>query len=41
MPITVRVYSVSGCSENSGNHYDVPPENEQCYAQAVKSVKFL
>ncbi|KAF7538233.1 hypothetical protein G7054_g3047 [Neopestalotiopsis clavispora] len=38
---TLRVYSASGCDENSSNYFDVAPTIEQCYAQAVKSVKFL
>ncbi|ETS80997.1 hypothetical protein PFICI_05999 [Pestalotiopsis fici W106-1] len=38
---TLRVYSASGCDENASNYYDVAPTIEQCYAQAVKSVKFL
>ncbi|KAH8201003.1 hypothetical protein TruAng_004862 [Truncatella angustata] len=37
---TLRVYNTDNCNE-SGNFYDVPAGNENCYAQHIESVKFL
>ncbi|KAI1342901.1 hypothetical protein F5Y15DRAFT_412574 [Xylariaceae sp. FL0016] len=39
--LTLRAYSVDGCQENEGNHFDVGAGSLGCYAQHIESVKFL